>query len=57
MSLLSTYMRARISEQSLEQRETTLYASAYWGPLNPGLLGASENPKPGRLGATTWKLG
>ncbi len=31
--------------------------SAYCGPLNPGFLGASEKPYPGRLKATTWKLG
>ena len=31
--------------------------SAYWGPLNPGLSGACEKPNPGKLGATTWKLG
>ena len=31
--------------------------SAYWREPKPFFFGASENAKPGRLKATTWKLG
>ncbi len=56
MSLLNSYMQRTLSTQ-FPRDGKMCRTSAYWGPLNPGVCGASEKPNPGRLGATTWKLG
>ena len=59
---LISYLRERIVNKrpvlprvaSFDRREPT---SAYCDIEKPFFLGASENPYPGRLNATTWKLG
>ncbi len=43
--------------KSFERPHGSILASAYWGSENSVLVGADENPKPGRLGATTSKVG
>jgi hypothetical protein len=49
MSLFSSWTKVSYSLLKRGRRRT----SAWQDKLKPALLGASEKPKPGRLGATT----
>ena len=56
ISLCPTCPVSNMSCQVREQLKSS-HASAYCARANPFFLGASENPNPGRLNVTTWKLG
>ena len=55
--LVDSLVIRREPSEKPERRLSMSRTSAYWYPPKPVVCGASENPKPGRLGATTWKLG
>lgn len=57
ISLCPTCIMYRHYYSMLIVKNMDTRTSAYWAAPKPFFFGASENPYPGKLNATTWKLG